>query len=411
MSDKQKNILEAGTTPAPDTSFPPCEVFRVGTHTTASGECISYSAADLDAIAESYDSANAPAPIVVGHPTTNAPAYGWLKSFRRVGDKLIAVPDKVDAAFSALVKDGKFKKVSMAFFRPDEASNPKPGVWYPRHVGFLGAAAPAVPGLKPVSFVNDQGVVEFEAYALTPAGFAGILRRMRDFLIDQLGVEKAGGVVSERDIEDLYKQVGIDSVTPADQTDNPLFNASGAASGGSLSLSSAGSSHPAAPTHFSSKESNEMSEQDKQELERLRAENARLKQQQQEAARETCRAEFAALTETLKADGRLPAATAAGVIEFALSLNGEQAVEFTAADGKKINRAQWFKDFLLGLPQSIPMGEAGKKSTQDAPAPVAFVAPAGTTVDNDRAALHAKAVSYQTSHKCDYLTAARAVGA
>lgn len=43
------------------------EVFRPGTFTPMVGDPISYSAADLRAIADAYDPATAPAPIVVGH--------------------------------------------------------------------------------------------------------------------------------------------------------------------------------------------------------------------------------------------------------------------------------------------------------------------------------------------------------
>jgi hypothetical protein len=395
-----------------ETSLPPCEVFRTGTHTTSSGECLTYSAADLDAIANNYDPVGAPAPIVIGHPKADSPAYGWIKSFKRVGDKLVAEPQHVDAQFASLVKDKKFRKISMAFFRPNEASNPKPGIWYPRHWGFLGAAAPAVPGLQPVTWSgSDEGVVEFSMSSYQQANF---FQRLRDFIIEKFSLEDADKVISDYQVASLFEDVGRESA--ADTASE--FTATGAANGGLSSLSPADKNKPA-PTlttdyiipNFSAQENTEMSEQDKQELERLRAENAKLQKDQQVAAREARRAEFAALTETLKAEGKLPAAEAAGAIEFALALTDDPAVEFAAADGKKVNSVAWFKSFLERLPIAIPLGELAKKPATDAAPPATFAAPVGAEVDAGRLELHNKAAAYAAQHKVDYFTAACAVGA
>src|SRR5690606_13768985 len=128
------------------------EVFRTGTFTPMTGAAITYSAADLKAAADAYDPATAPAPIVVGQPETDTPAYGWAQSFEfdASADRLYAEVGEIDAAFSDAVKAGRYKKVSMSFFPPDHAANPVPGTWYPKHIGFLGGAAPAVSGLKNV---------------------------------------------------------------------------------------------------------------------------------------------------------------------------------------------------------------------------------------------------------------------
>ncbi|MDL6388248.1 peptidase, partial [Escherichia coli] len=68
----------------------------------------------------------------------------------------------LDPQFAEMVTDGRFKKVSASFYLPDSPSNPKPGVLYLRHVGFLGAQPPSVKGLKQVSFSEqEEGVVEF----------------------------------------------------------------------------------------------------------------------------------------------------------------------------------------------------------------------------------------------------------
>ena len=130
----------------------PLQIFRVGQHTDMTGRTIAFSASDLAATAAAYDPARYEAPLVVGHPTTDDPAYGWVAALVLSGSCLEASPRQVDPAFAALVNEERFNRISASFFLPDVPSNPVPGVFYLRHVGFLGAAAPAVRGLKKPSF-------------------------------------------------------------------------------------------------------------------------------------------------------------------------------------------------------------------------------------------------------------------
>ncbi len=134
----------------------PFEIFRTGTHTSLNGQTKDFSETDLDTIASSYDPQQHEAPIVIGHPETNAPAYGWIEKIKRVGDRLIAFPKQVSNEFSELVKTGAFKKRSISI-TPDLQLN---------HVGFLGAAAPAVKGLKDVEFVENVYELEFSSFEL-----------------------------------------------------------------------------------------------------------------------------------------------------------------------------------------------------------------------------------------------------
>ena len=68
----------------------------------------------------------------------------------------------MDAAFAETVAAGRFKKIFASFYSPDAPANPVPGVYYLRHVGFLGAQPPAVTGLRSPEFAdNEAGVVEF----------------------------------------------------------------------------------------------------------------------------------------------------------------------------------------------------------------------------------------------------------
>lgn len=118
-------------------------IARTGTFTDSAGRPQTFTTGDLDAIVASYDPATLEAPLVFGHPTTNAPAYGWVTSLKRQGEKLFASFAQVPAAVRQLVAQGQYKYVSMSLM-PDRKRL--------RHVGLLGAAVPAIEGLGAVEF-------------------------------------------------------------------------------------------------------------------------------------------------------------------------------------------------------------------------------------------------------------------
>lgn len=131
--------------------------FRAGTHTDMNGKTITFNREHLIATANAYNKAVHEAPIVIGHPETDDPAYGWIDRFEVIDDELIAIPAQVEPVFGEMVDNGRFKKVSMSFYEPNNPNNPKRGVWYPKHLGFLGATPPAIKGLKPIQFSEADG--------------------------------------------------------------------------------------------------------------------------------------------------------------------------------------------------------------------------------------------------------------
>lgn len=132
------------------------EIFKPGTFTSVEGRTISFTADDLEGVAASYDPASDPAPAVIGHPSIDDPAWGWAESLAYQGDRLVAKVGQVEPAFAEAVGAGRYKRVSAQFYPKDHPANPKPGHFYLKHIGFLGAAPPAVKGLKPVSFSQEQ---------------------------------------------------------------------------------------------------------------------------------------------------------------------------------------------------------------------------------------------------------------
>ncbi|MBX3231459.1 MAG: hypothetical protein KIT84_24490 [Labilithrix sp.] len=131
------------------------EIFRAGPQTASNGEVVDLSTADLDAAALAYEPRLREAPIVIGHPHDDTPTYGRVESLERSGNVLVAEVGRLNHDFVEAVREGRYTKVSASFFTPDAFANPHPGRWYLKHVGFLGAAAPAVKGLRAVAFVED----------------------------------------------------------------------------------------------------------------------------------------------------------------------------------------------------------------------------------------------------------------
>jgi len=129
------------------------EIFKAGKHTSANGITKDYTVDDCQKIVDNYNSniANHEAPIVIGHPKDNDPAYGWVEKLKLVGDTILAFPKQVVKEFEEAVQQGLYKKRSISLY-PDLTL---------RHVGFLGAVPPAVKGLADLKF-ND---------AVTPESF------------------------------------------------------------------------------------------------------------------------------------------------------------------------------------------------------------------------------------------------
>ncbi len=129
------------------------EIFKAGTHATTSGESITFTPADVMAIAAGYRPQVREAPLVEGHPEMDAPSQGWVDALQATPDgKLMMRVKQVNPKFAESLKAGRFKKRSAAFYRPGERGNPNLGAWYLRHVGFLGANQPAIAGLRDIDF-------------------------------------------------------------------------------------------------------------------------------------------------------------------------------------------------------------------------------------------------------------------
>ncbi|WCA60268.1 peptidase [Agrobacterium tumefaciens] len=185
----------------------PFEIFRTGTHTTAKGQTLTFAETDVADIVASYDPALHHAPIVIGHPKQDGPAYGWIKSLEVKDGRIVAVPEQVDATFSEMVRAGQFSKRSAGLYHPTQTGNPTPGKYHLRHVGFLGAEPPAIKGLKPVEFAEGELAIELEFSEYRTAwafdNVASLFRRIRDFIIETRDVETADKIVPPWDLDQI----------------------------------------------------------------------------------------------------------------------------------------------------------------------------------------------------------------
>lgn len=133
------------------------EVFSSGKHRDSKGRTIAYGDDSISEIVNSYnkkitEDVSYMAPIVKGHPADDAPAYGWVEYLVKKGKKILAKVKNMDPQLKDELKSGKYKKVSIALY-PNNLL---------KHVGFLGAASPAVKGLNPAQFSDTDEYICYE---------------------------------------------------------------------------------------------------------------------------------------------------------------------------------------------------------------------------------------------------------
>lgn len=315
------------------------EIFKPGRHTSMSGEVVEFSDADLRASAEAYDPSLHEAPLVVGHPKTDDPAYGWVQSVKYDG-ALGVVPHQVDAAFADMVNAGRFKKVSASFYKPDSPNNPKPGVYYIRHVGFLGAQPPAVKGLKSASFAaSDDGVIEFGDWA--DAQSAGLWRKMREFLIEKFGMSDADKAVPDylvQSLEDSARSTDPNPISAYTETDTSKTK--------ELEMTDDIKQREAAIRDR---------EQKLKDEEAAYAERNKKLAEQESAARRKQHADFA---DSLVKDGKVLPRDRDGLVAFLQTISADAVIEFGEGEKKQSPvAADWFAGFLKQLPKAIEFSE------------------------------------------------------
>lgn len=255
------------------------EIARTGTFTDSAGREQTFTSSDLAAIADSYDAQKRDCPLVFGHPKSDAaPAFGWVENLKANGGKLLASFAKVPDVVRELVEKGHYRHVSMSLM-PDRRTL--------RHVALLGAAQPAIDGLKAVELADGENSITV------------------DFSINNKGEDGMPDNESQREIGALKERIANLEKENAD-------------------LKAKAKSH---------KEGMEKAESEKataeQKAEKAAADFAAYKGRIEKERRET------RVSEMVKA-GKVSPAEKAGILEFAAALAKQGgSVDFAAPNGTK----------------------------------------------------------------------------
>ena len=320
------------------------DVCRTGTWTDVRGRETEVTPALLDAVVADYATAD-PAPVVVGHPETDAPAYGWVERLRVSGDRLQAKLSDLAPEFRAAVEAGRYGPRSIAL-QGDRL----------RHVGFLGGRAPAVPGLTPTRFASpaDRVIVLAEADLASPSEAWGwrtvarVLRRVREWIVERDGVERADAVIPEHEIEAI-------SDAPADDDASP-FASPGGAGANTNTTKEAEMARDTETTGGATPDGVAALAAAREQLAAERAELA-AERAAADAARRVTDAD-AALEGHVRA-GRVLPAERASLAALLASLPGETEIRLAGPDGKETAEAPAavLERFLAALPARVPYGE------------------------------------------------------
>ena len=341
-----------------DTQTKQIPIFKVGRHTDMSGTTLEITEADLEKTVAAYQPARHEAPLVAGHPRHDSPAWGWVDALHLSEGTLQATLRQVDPAFAKLVAAGRYKKISASFYTPNAPNNPHPGVYYLRHVGFLGAQPPAIKGLPDVAFQeNEQGVV----------------------VVEILDFSQPVETLKTKDDNPKHPTSIIKKESTMPENNNQTVDLAEAEKVAEESLA-------ARELQFAERE------QRLQEKERLLSHNQTVD-----------------FVEGLIQQGRLLPRHKEGLVSFIASLDENESISFSEPGQNKTTASDYLRRFLNDLPIQVAYGEQSADSfLQGVTTP--FAIPDGYEVDTAGLVVHQKILTYAKTNNIDYVTAALAVG-
>ncbi|MBF0341925.1 MAG: hypothetical protein HQL95_13335 [Magnetococcales bacterium] len=330
-------------------------IFKSGRHADMSGTTLVITDADLERTVAAYDPAIWKAPLVIGHPRHDAPAWGWVAGLSLEDGTLMARLTDLDPTVLQLVAEGRYRNVSVSFYTPDGPGNPYPGVYYPRHVGLLGAQPPAVKGLPQVAF-QETGTPLAVGEGLAPP------RTWPDPATSQPLMESS----MQKTQEELELQQRLEQMARQEQ-------------------------------ELAAREARFAEQADQLTLREEAIQQAEEEQKNQRAA---------AFVDALIADGRILPRFREGLVAFMMFLSDSGIIEFAENQGQRT----FFESFLKELPRQVNYAEHAPNSRADAKG-VRFRVPDGYSADPAGLEQHARILDYANTHNTDYLTAALAVSA
>lgn len=312
------------------------EICRVGEFVDAGGKRVVIDEDFLNQAIANFNAGDHEPPIVVGHPELDAPAFGWTQELRRNADRLEARFADTSDEFERLVKSGAFRKRSSAFYL-----NPVKL----KHVGFLGAVAPAVKGLKNIHFAEGETATFENSFNLNEEITMGL---------EDKDVEKVTEGVFEK-IKNFFK---LPEETSRAAQPTAQFSEADAKAYFAEAVKDI-------KTEAIAEAKAEFAEQIKTRDEELKS----LRDSVNVNSASGKRAAIVAFCERQGSGKITPAMKRAGIVEFMESLEvadakeSEKAIVLFAdgADDKKtevkFSRREWFQNYVEGLPQFVQFGE------------------------------------------------------
>ncbi len=387
------------------------DMFKTGTHRDTLGNEHVITPEIIRTIEAKFNESADDAPITVGHPKDNSPAFGWLKRVRSVAAdgvvKLQGLGGQIVPEFAEAVGRGIYKKVSIAL-RPD---------WSIRHVGFLGGTPPAVKGLEAVtSFAADPGAIVFEFAAGEMNFSAGwwvndkirqlghALQRLRDHFVETLGLEKTDDIISQYTIDSLKENPPPDKEA-AEAAPGGFSEAQPTPVGGTPPVGvkeDKAMSKEATPANPPAGQPGEFAER----MTTLESENAALKKENDGLKRAGLAAKAAEFVEKAKVAGRVPAKFARGLVELLVDLQ-QGGAEINFSESEKKPAAQLLMEFVESAPVQVPTREAGGPGGEEQAENADFAEL--DNVDQDRLDVHKKAKALEKKDKIPYADAVRRV--
>jgi len=379
------------------------EIGRVGTATDKNGKTVSFSENDLDGIISNAD-VNDPAPLVIGHPKENNPAYGWTATLKRDGTSLFAKADEYVDQFSDWVDKKLYRKRSMALKLLSD------GTYKLIHIGFLGAKPPAIEGMQDLQYATNTESIVFELSvedAVLTHGWkinsvGRVLRNLKNRLIASDGVDEADEALPEYLIDDLSS---TSETTRAQLDDDNHFS----------QHQDEGENKVKTFNLTESELQSQIETAVNAAVTPLNAELAAAKNDSEQREFAGRVADATAVLDAAVEKGTLLPAQTPGLAEFmaGLSSDSDESFEFSVGDGAKAQKKtdtpfEFAKRFIESLGKQLNVGgrddEAPESTSRNE-----FSAPTGATVDESRSGLHTKAMEYSTQHKVSYTEAVIAV--
>ena len=388
------------------------EVFRAGTQTDSQGRTKTFTEADLDSIVANH-SGEQPAPLVVGHPKTNHPAYGWTAELKRDGDVLLAKAANVVPEFEQAVANKQYRHRSISIVPMNEG-------YQLRHIGFLGAVAPAVPGLKDIEFemVPEGEVFEFavndavQQLGWRMSGLGRVLRGIKNWFIEQNGAEAADQLIPEYTLDDLNETHAALNAAMAEP---------GLLENFSHELKTTFSNAPDDAAHDTNREDDMSQEKTYTEAELQQAISAATQPLQTQLDTLNKQAEQSAFNQRVNdaenkveawvAEGKILPSQKAGLKEFLANLPQEEVViEFSLSEkeSKQLSLHDYACHLIGSLNKQIDLDTTHVDADGDDTSH-SYQAPSGMHVSEDRAELDKKAMAYSAEHGVDYITALQKV--